>query len=464
MVTRLKTLMGWQYFIPVLLLVISLIIRLIMAAVVSVEVDEPVNWWLSRTAAASGYPTLRPSVDADVRPFFFHPPFAFYLYGLVSQTIVSARMLAVGMWVTTMLMIYMFMRKAQSPAVATATLFFFAMDSWLIVTGSMMLIENLIIPLSVAAMALYFWSMQDDGDKWYRFVLTGVAIGCAIIIKHIAAYLLLGVALNLLLARRRWISHALMLAVVFGIVGAYSTTMFSLFGVTWLNDTWVQIFRSTGTYDSPSMNIDIGTIVTVITERYWIFPMTIFALLAGGSIAAFRYVRMLISSYDVKTGTMVSFAVGAALSAVTLSLKGPHYFMLWLVALYPLIAMSIPQRVFAMKRVVAVLIVGFAVLNIAGVAVRATYTDAVQAAASYINTALPDDAVVATEPYVGMLIEQPYLRIRKVAAGQEGMIDYMAVYSSTTAERPEIADKLGCTEMLTFKGFKDSVEVCRVSP
>ena len=96
------------------------------------------------------------------------------------------------------------------------------------------------------------------------------------------------------------------------------------------------------------------------------------------------------------------------------------------------------------------------------------YSDTLAQADAYINAQLPANAIVATQDYIGVDIVPQYVNIAAVSRPAQllhGPVTHVALYWSTTEPLSTTLQivRTRCIPLMTFSGFKDHVEVCKLS-
>ncbi|BCL81693.1 hypothetical protein ccbrp13_41580 [Ktedonobacteria bacterium brp13] len=153
---------------------------------------------------------------------------------------------------------------------------------------------------------------------------------------------------------------------------------------------------------------------------------------------------------------IISWALGGIIFALAISLKSPHYLILWLIPLYIFLAHEIIQlwrlqpytqwKLQIGKIVLSLLLlVSAGIGDIWGFQARFTHItgDTLLQTDAYINVTLPPNAVAATQNYIGVDIVPHFLDITLVNTPQlilQKQVTYMALYRSTTQP---IAPSLG---------------------
>jgi hypothetical protein len=305
-----------------------------------------------------------------------------------------------------------------------------------------------------------------------------------IIYKQIGGFIVLVVLLNLLLQRKHWLGHAVLCGLVLLVVAGYALVMHLAFGTLFDTAMLEQLHRTLGQKAAPGLNDSVLTALQAIWSRYWIFLVTIVVLLGGSAITLIRYLQGMFRRRNVSQPVIVSWALGGVLFALGISLKSPHYMILWIVPLYLVLAQEIyealqhrrprfrlhgfSRRAQALALLVCVL---FLVGDVWGFQARFLHThgDSLQQADSYINETLPPTAVVLTQNYIGVDIVTEFLDITLVTTPRQILqkgVTFIALYWSDTQP---LSPSLGpvnryCLPMKQFTGFKDHVEVCKIDP
>src|SRR6266700_1129907 len=409
-----------EWVIVGLFLAIALLVRLYAAFHTGLEVDVPIYHNAAALALRYGYPSLRPAYHYPVIPFLYHPPF--YLFLLILAILVYLH--------------------------ATHT----------------------------------FPSSRSRYLMWYG--LAGLLAGFVIIYKKIGGFIVLVVLLNLLLQRKHWIGHAVLCGMMLLVVAGYGLAMHLAFGTLYHTALLDQLYRTLGKKAAPGLNDSVLVALQAIWSRYWIFLVTIVVLLGGSAITLLRYLQGMFRRRNVSQPVIVSWALGGVLFALSISLKSPHYMILWIVPLYLVLAQEIyeaprnrrsrarlhgfSRRAQALGLLLCVL---FLVGDVWGFQARFLHThgDSLQQADSYINETLPPTAVVLTQNYIGVDLVPQFLDITLITTPQQILqkgVTFMALYWSDTEP---ISPSLGpvnryCLPMREFTGFKDHVEVCKIDP
>ncbi len=482
-----------EWVIVGLFLAIALLVRLYAAFHTGLEVDEPIYRNAAALALRYGYPSLRPAYHHPVIPFLYHPPF--YLFLLMgwfklweSISYLTGRMLSVIISLIMLLLLYVFTRQVLGRKVVLIALVLVGSDVWIIFTNQAIYLENSLMLLIILAIWVYwhathtFPSSRSRYLMWYG--LAGLLAGCVIIYKQIGGFIVLVVLLNLLLQRKHWIGHAVLCGMMLLVVAGYGLAMHLAFGTLYHTALLDQLYRTLGKKAAPGLNDSVLVALQAIWSRYWIFLVTIVVLLGGSAITLLRYLQGMFRRRNVSQPVIVSWALGGVLFALSISLKSPHYMILWIVPLYLVLAQEIyeaprnrrsrarlhgfSRRAQALGLLLCVL---FLVGDVWGFQARFLHThgDSLQQADSYINETLPPTAVVLTQNYIGVDLVPQFLDITLITTPQQILqkgVTFMALYWSDTEP---ISPSLGpvnryCLPMREFTGFKDHVEVCKIDP
>lgn len=497
-----------------LLLGLAFLLRFYAALHTGVEVDEPIYRDAAATALAHiqalpgslrdtpiqrsstamallfGYPSIRPAYLHPTIPFLYHPPF--YLWFLAgwfwlwnSTSYLTGRMFSVFTSLVLLVSLYLFVKNITNKKTAFLTLLLVGCDPWIIFTNQAIYLENSLILFALFAIWAYWHATQMPAKetrltlRWYA--LTGLLAGWVIIYKQIGGFIVLVFLLNLLIQRKHWQGHMVLGAVMGAVVLCYVFSMHGLFGQAYDAATLDQFHRTIGAKAAPGLNDSVTLALRTAWNQYWMFLVTIVALLGGSVLAVTRYAREVRHRGSLPYhSVIISWALGGIIFALAISLKSPHYLILWLIPLYIFLAHEIillwkiyPSRQWQLQigRVALslLLLLSVGIGDLWGFQERFTHVpgDTLLQADAYINVTLPPNAIIATQNYIGVDITPPFLDITLVNTPQlilRDQVTYMALYWSSTQP---VAPGLGpvnqyCLPMKTFTGFKDSVEVCKI--
>lgn len=460
-------------FVLVPTLILGAFLRLSNLNKTGLEVDESANYDIARSIYDFGYPSMRPEKDVDPQLFLFHPNFGYKLmaawFHISGPSLLNARILNVAVSLIVLILVFAFSKSFGRGTALLAT-FFTAFDSWIVLTNRMNYLENIQLLLIVTGIWL-FWKAARSGDNLLLYIAAGATIGLAVIFKHIGVYLVLVVLTNWLLMRKHGMGHLATLLTIGIIVAAYVSWMYVLYGQIYLDQQIHQLDRLFGLLRSRGLNFGLLEAARIIVDRYWIFVTTVLALVLGWPLVAWRYIQNLLKKSRAADTIVLSWAFSGLVFAFGSQLKSPHYLILWLIPLFIFLAKEVVEWARGKRLLyVPILLAVFLIANIFTWNYRFVKVggDTLRDTAAYVNTNLPADAVVATESYLGTLINQPYIRIDLVSSPQRlDQADYLAIYQSTTQTVEDLpiiiqmSDQY-CDPVAQFQGFKDNVQLCRV--
>ena len=383
--------------------------------------------------------------------------------------------------------LYLFVKNISNKKAAFLTLFLIGCDPWIIFTNQAIYLENSLTLFILFSIWAYWRAMQIPAEETRRslqwYTLAGLLAGWAIIYKQIGGYIILVFLLNLLIQRKHWRGHVVLGAAMAGVVLCYVFCMHIVFGQEYDAAMLDQFHRTIGAKAAPGLNDSVMLALQTAWNQYWMFLVTIVAFFGGAVLAFIHYAReALLHKSRPYHSVIISWALGGIIFTLAISLKSPHYLLLWLIPLYIFLAHEIIQlwklhpyiqwKLQIGKIVLSLLLlVGAGIGDIWGFQARFTHitSDTLLQTDAYINATLSPNAIVVTQNYIGVDIVPQFLDITLVNTPQlisQKQVTYMALYRSTTQP---IAPSLGpvnqyCLPVKTFTGFKDSVEVCKINP
>jgi len=482
-----------EWVIVGLILAVVLAARLYAAFHTGLEVDEPIYRDAAALVLQYGYPAIRPAYLHTTIPFLYHPPFYLYLlagwFKLWGNTsYVAGRMCSVTISLLVLILMYIAIRKVFNKRTSIIALLLIGSDVWVIFTNQAIYLENSLMLLIILAIWVYWRATRVSSSSFFRYLmwyaLAGLLAGAVIVYKQIGGFILLVVFLNLLLQRKHWLGHAMLFVVILLAIAGYALAMHRLFGGLFDAATIDQVLRTLGKKAAPGLNYSPLKALQVIWGRYWMFLVTIMAILGGSAISVIRYFQGLFRRRTVSQPVFLSWAIGGILFALTISLKSPHYMILWIIPLYLVLAQEIDgafqnrrlptglQGVSYRKSLLALLLCLILLGgDILGFQARFLYIpgDVLQEADAYINETLPPTAVVLTQNYIGVDLVPQFLDISLVTTPKQVLqkgVTYMALYWSDTAPLPPSLGPVDryCVPMKQFTGFKDTIKVCQIDP
>ncbi len=458
-------------------------IRYLASLYTGIEVDEPIYRFAAAYAAQYGFPAVRAAVGQPTIPFLYHPPFSLLILGewfriWHSTSYFTGRLFSVCISTLMLALLYLFVRRKIGLTEAVLALLFTGSDGWIIFSNQGIYIENSQLILIILAVWAYWWAAEAESTCWKqvtgRYLFAGMVVGCVLIYKQIGGFIILSILANWLFRRRHHLGHLLLFIVAGSILIGYFLVMHLSFGTLFDNATFVQIERTLWNRSSSGLTYSPWLALQAIGDHYFIFLSTIVVLVSGSTIAIIRSVQHLFKKRQGNT-IVLSWALGGVIFALSISLKSPHYMILWLVPLYLLIIqegcrwmrrrLAILQRITWLALIASLLIF----INLWSYQARFLHVpgNTLTAADAYINANISATATVITEDYIGVDIRPQYVNINFVQTPQavfQSRADYIALYWSTTEPIPASLGNIAsyCTPMAILSGFKDHIEVCHV--
>lgn len=439
------------------------------------EWDEPIYEAIARNTVMFGYPVIEVENGRPLSPFLYHPPFDNYLKGYWFEvtgvsSIGQARILSAIESLVLLLVTYLFVRYVSGRKASLLTLLMISSCGWLVYTNRLNLLENGMMPVGVAGLCVYAIALKKD--KSWCFALAGVVLALAAIYKHTGLYFLLVPMLTLLLTRKAWKHHLVLLIAACHIVLFYIAGMYLAFGNDYLFQSLVQVRRALGMGGS-SRGLTYGLIevIRALTSAYWIFFITIVCLITGPAMVMIRLIQYLRRPQPYGSPILLSWSVAAILLLAGVALKSPQYWIVILVPLYAFLATELTRH--RVKTwVTTAMVVAILGLNLVtwDFLILQQTNNALQATYDYAVRSIPKDARVLTEECIGVQLEQTYYNIQ-IHRGVEDLVQidptYVILYFSTTAKPPESPGLdvllLRSTFVTEFIGFKEVIKVYRAN-
>ena len=444
------------------------------------QVDETVYTNIATNLATSGSLSEHIQYQAAWTPFLYHPPFYFLLlagwFKLVGSGVAQARVLSAIASLVALCLLFRLIWRLQGRVAALVTAAFLSFDGWLLYVQRVSYIENSLMVIIVAGLLLYQRAL-DQPSAW-RFLLAGAVLGLAAVFKHTGFYVLPAVLLNWLIVRREGRYHGFLLASAGAVVGAYLAVMIPLFdrdGHDWyLQQTLIQLERvsylrvSRGTLSSPS------ELLHLITSQYIVF-LPSFAVAVTGVLAFAVACARARSLRPVRRNSLlVSWSVAGIVVFSASALRFDQYFELVLIPLYCLLWTEACRLVRARRRalpvaaVVAAAVIG-ASLGSFYFRVIARDDNSLYQVQQYVLAHVPRSSVVLTEEEIGDEIPQPWCSVAQAAAC--GAAATYAITYTSYLQRASPADDVafqsimaGARQVVTFRGFKETITVWRLRP
>jgi 4-amino-4-deoxy-L-arabinose transferase-like glycosyltransferase len=446
-----------------------------------IEWDENVYRVIGENFAQARDLTAKTEYIATTEPYLYHPPFHFLVLGdwfdLFGSSLLSARVLAViGSLITLVLLGYFLRRQIGNWALLAIGLI--ACDAWMIFSNRVSWIENIMIPIGIVGLMLYWWGKEKDSST--LFILAGAVLGLTVAYKHVGLIFPLAVGICWLLIRRQHANHIKLFVAFVATLGMYVGGMALVFGQVYLFQSGVQFARSAGARESRGALTNLGDYLAPLMDQYAIFTTTLVLVGVTVLILVIRTLQMMRrrSLDPVRQYVLLySWVVATFVFFGALQLRLPHYFMLVLVPCFCYLAAEVGQfynratrRDRASKTArVALVLVGLIVLASNGNAfgqrfVMQEHDDALAATAAWTSANLPLDAKVITEESVGSTIVQPYCKMWRGANCLDAK--YIITYTTHTQQVPnnEGLQRLiaSATQIHEITGFKEDITIYRL--
>jgi 4-amino-4-deoxy-L-arabinose transferase-like glycosyltransferase len=414
-------------------------------------------------------------------PFLFHPPFYFLLlanwFRLVGSGIAQARVLAVISSAVMVCLLFRLIWRLHGPAAACLTVGLVTFDGWLLYAERISYIENTLLVVIVAGLALYERALRQQSAA--AFLGAGLVLGFAAVFKQTGLYVLPAVALNWLFIRRQGRNHQYLAGAVIAVVLTY------VVGMTWLFDygrqrwfleqSFIQIERvfglrqSRGTLNSPS------ELIHLLGHQYGIFTPSLLVAIAGVVLLARRYVQCIRArSWEpVRPNSLLfSWSTSAVVVFGTSQLHFPQYFALILIPVYCYLWTEVYAYVRANPGRLKVAMAAWAVVGLLGLGsfylrVVAHRDNALWQIQQYAAGHIPSNDTVITEEDIADVIRQPWCTVARAGACQISAT-YVITYRTYLQPIAPPGDfafwKLmrDATRVKVIVGFKETITVWRL--
>jgi 4-amino-4-deoxy-L-arabinose transferase-like glycosyltransferase len=465
---------AWWGLILVIFVVYAL--RMITTAQVGLEVDEPINYIASTSQQTLGFPAIREELGYDMKPYFSHPPFGYmlmaYWFDLTGAELHTARILSALVTTLALVTLAGFVKRTVGYSAGLFTLLLTGLDNWLIMTNGMFYLENFQLILLVIALWAYWKTLSLKQEHMPMYVLTGLLVGTVVIFKHIGVYFALGIATSWLALGKNHRGYLALFSSMLAVILVYCVGMYIKWGNLWWDPTWHQVQRTFGSVEARGLNYSLDTMINVIIDRYWIFAITILGMCLGTACTALLYVGYITKRLKLpySTAIIVFWGMGAIIFGGGTALRSPHYFMLWLLPFWALLAIGLHKLYKKLPQLVTWILIIAIGLNLASFVWRigVPHGDVVVESAQYVSEKISDDAVVATEPYIAALFQQKYIKYDQTSPREllDMGVTHLVLYWTTTATIPkELGDTSYYCQTLSeeFSGFKDCAVVCQIN-
>lgn len=438
------------------------------------EWDEPVYTSIARSVADGHGLHVTTQYGTSGEPYLYHPPFYFLAVGgwmkIFGTSITSARYFAATASIIYTLITALAIRRLVGPLAGLSAALFVSCDAWLLFENRVGWIDNammIFFMLSVYAFAVAWRGRLTPGaDR--RWALFGLAVGGAIIFKHLSLALLPGYAGTWAIlwnGKGNWrptraaiIAATATAAVAFVYVGG----MIAVFPHAYLRETGDQWLRATGSHSSNgNVTVNPNSLVQAVQSHYWLYTGTI-ASTAVAFLTGLK--RMWARKFD-ESLVLWCLGTGSAIFMLVLGMRFPNYTIMVFVPMVAYFGVVISQQGRSRsKPVIGALLVGLLVLNAGGTIVRETWSpdNALRQGRDWLaNHSEPSDVVIADEPF-GNITSLHYCR--STYAERCGTHwTWIVTYTSLTQRLPDtlpfqqdLADAVKCVE---FTGFKEHVSV-----
>jgi 4-amino-4-deoxy-L-arabinose transferase-like glycosyltransferase len=441
------------------------------------EWDEPVYTYIESHFSDNGYPTMLVEGGGGQEPYLYHPPFDFalrsYIFKITGyEGLTSARLISVIASGLALVIIYYFLKEVTSKQVSLISTLLISTDGWLIYTNRLNLIENIMIPIGVAAIAVYYYALNHKNKVW--FALSGMLFAFTAIYKHTGIYFL-GIPLLYMFLTKKYSRNHLVLYICAGAaVITYILAMYARWGNLYIDQTIVQVKRAVGIYNSRGLNYSISDALTALVRTYWLYISTIITLVMGTLLVIKNTINFFRTKKRPERPLLLSWSLASLIFFGAISLKNPQYLIMVLIPLYIYLTVKIVPYFLKKKyhKLQYLVLIFILVINAFTFYMRFVHhkDNALLATYNYVNNAVPDDAVVLTEESIGVGIRQKYFKLDLHNTAEEiNKIkpNYVIIYLSTTQKPPKsmALDKLIQDSKLIDEniGFKEKVFVYKTN-
>jgi len=456
------------------------------------EWDEPVYAAIAQRTIELGYPNLKGDGNVyNTEPYLYHPPFDFYLKAFWLQNvettgIVAGRILSSIEAMIGLAIAYFCLKDISGRKAAVIGLVLLATDGWLVYTNRLNLIENAMMLLGVFGVWMYVKATKTGKTPYY--LAAGFFLAFAAIYKHTGLPFLVIPIINLMIIRKDWKQHIILIQTMAIVVLIYMATMWTVWGTVFTQQTWVQIERAFGNIGSRGLNYGFSEAISAVTQTYWVFFVTIVTLVGVGLTITFRIPQLVFRRKQLFNSILLSWAIAAFFFLGVIALKAPHYLITALVPGYIFVASEIGNLLEKVEDKIKTgrgnvrleigkksLIVGL--VSVAIVVNLFTWTarfaqnnsNALLETYSFFETVSVTVRVMADD-CIGVAIQQPYFGLDRHAS-EEGIKyanpDYVALYTSQTQQIPDdpaLRSLLSNSTLIRrFSGFKEVIEIYQVN-
>ncbi|MHA1972900.1 MAG: ArnT family glycosyltransferase [Candidatus Hodarchaeales archaeon] len=456
------------------------------------EWDEPIYVGIAERVNEIGYPNIKGEGNIfNTEPYLYHPPFDFYLKSFWFQLVEvsdigSSRILSA---IEAMIMLgiaYFCLKEVSGKKTAIIGLLLLATDGWLVYTSRLNMIENAMMVIGVLGIWMYIKATKTGITLYY--LIAGIFLTFAAIYKHTGIPLIAVPFVNLLLIRKEWKNHLVLIQTMIIVVLVYVAAMWAIWGELYTFQTWVQMERAFGNIGSRGLNFSVTDAISAIVQTYWVYTVTILLIISMGGIIGFRIVQSVLRGKELSNSVLLSWAIVSFSFLAVIALKAPHYLITVLVPGYMFVASEIgnileriernseinkkEEPLKKRKRSIVFILVGLAVLlNMFTWSVRfiQPYDNALGQTYGFFST-IPITKNIIADDCVGVAIQQPYFNLDRHSSEQgikDANPDYLVLYTSQTQKTPDSQDLnaliLNSTLVQRFTGFKEIIEVYQVN-
>jgi 4-amino-4-deoxy-L-arabinose transferase-like glycosyltransferase len=423
------------------------------------------------------------------QPYLYHPPLYFMALGLwyrlVGTGIPEARVLAAIGSLVMLLLLGLWLRRLIGDKWALIATGVLAIDGWTVFTNRVGWFENLMMPIGIAGLWLYWKALK--APSLGRFIAAGGVLGFVVVFKHVGVYFLIAVLINWLIVRCDHKKHLALVSAVIATCAAYIGIMSVTYGTTYWDESTVQIQRILGMRESRGAVNSLSDLIDPLVDQYKIFVITLILLVVAGVMVLVRVVKM-IRQRSVKTigdnTILFSWAASSILCFGLMKLVLPHYLIMVIIPLFCYLASELSMREQTKEAktldgnekrkptrrpliLAGAALALIAIANVVAFQVRIADGDdnALKATAVWAHNNLPANAEIITEESVGAVISQPYCKIAHAGACHGAT--YIITYNSHTQQPPRnhtVNEMLATARKLkTFTGFKEDITILELA-
>lgn len=468
----------YQFFVMGALL-LALITHLVFLEATPWDWDEPVYTNVANAISQVGFPAFLITGNGQPAFYTYHPPFHFFLmdgwYRLIGHSdIVAGRLLNSIMSIVvvgaTMAIVRVITRDRFLTVVAGAIL---AVDGWFAYSSLLVKLDIVALAIGTIGMLLFMLSLKKGRAEYA--LLAGIAVGVAVIYKHVAAIFLLAVIINWILTRRNHYLHGVTLLYAGILLTMYISTMVLIVGQPYVDATVVQIRRTLGVQEARGLTYGFTEAIQALITTYWAFSGSILLLGLGG-LCAFRKAISHWQGEELELSPITSWVMSAALMLALIRLRNPHY-MIYLIVPVAIIGwLELGVRIEVRQwrkedegRLARIFVITLLALNFITLLIRVTNfsnINALSAVRIYIaDQVLPGTRILADEPICAM-VPNPCYRIgiyQSESRLAQARPQIIVLYTSTTQKPPQSEALLGLigrsTPVYQVAGWKETITV-----